>query len=383
MSTYKNIVCLMLAVFSLTGFVACKKNDAGGGGVPVVTSVRLLSKTDTIPNVVHRVTRDSSSTYSDTRVVAFDSTVTSAHLSTQYAITGSNLQSTKTITLNGVSIYFNPTLVTDRTIIFTVPSTGVPFGPAQSNKLVVTTAHGSASFTLGVQQPPATIISFAPLAASAGDTITIVGTVFDGVTGVTFDKTPAKVIGTPTSTQIKVLVPAGVVQAYLYVTTPGGTAKSPASFGFKYVVYDDALAFGWGPNNGGGYDGYNSMRDYKSAAHPKRGAYAIAVTYQGAYGALQLGYGGAAIDVKALGLTAIKLSVYGDPATITAGTNAQVVINGDYGAAVKIAIVPGVYTDYTIPLSTLGSPAVISEIVVQGLGVPAPSIIYFDDIGFI
>lgn len=382
MSTYKNIVCLVFAAFLVFSYTACKKNDLGGG-VPVVTSVRLLSKTDTIANVAHRVTLDSSSTYSDTRVVAFDSTVTNARLSTQYAIVGSNLQSTKTITLNGTSIYFNPTLVTDKVIILTIPATGVPFGPGQTNKLIVTTAHGTATFTLGVQQPPATITSFAPLAASAGDTITIAGTVFDGVTGVTFDKVPATIIGTSTSTRIRVLVPAGVVQAYLYVTTPGGTTKSPVSFGFKYVVYDDALAYGWGPNNGGGYDGYTSTRDYKNAAHPKRGPYAIAVTYGSAYGALQIGYGGSAINVATLGLTSIKLSVYGDPATIPAGSNAQVVINGDYGAAVKIAIVPGVYTDYTIPLSSLGSPAAITEIVVQGLGLPAPSIVYFDDIGFI
>lgn len=380
MSTNRKLYSLLAIVMLVLGFTACKKSDLGGTGAPVVTRVRLYSKTDTIPNVVHRVTLDSSNTYSDTRVVSFDSTVANARLGTQYAILGSNLLSTTSITLNGASVYFNPTLVTDKAIIITIPSTGIPFGPSQTNKLVITTRYGKVSYAFGVQQPPPIITDFAPLAANAGDTITINGSVFDGLTGVTFDKVPATIIGKPTTTQIRVLLPAGVVQAYVYITTPGGTTRSAASFGFKYVLYADALATGFG-GNGGGYDGYGSVRDYKSTAHPKRGPYAIAVTFGSAYGALQIG--GGPLDVTKLGLTAIKISVYGDPATIKPGDMAQVVLNGKYGSAVKVSLSPGKYTDYTIPLSALGSPASISELVIQGLGVAAPSTIYVDDIGFI
>lgn len=383
MLTTKKIGYLLLLAFTVISYTACKKNDVGGTGAPMITKVRLLSKTDTIPNVIHRVTLDSSSVYSDTRNVAFDSTVANARLSTQYGILGSNLLTTTKITLNGVSLYFNPVLVTDHTIIVTIPSSGIPFGPSQTNKLIVTTLHGSASFMLGVQQPPATITSFAPLAAGAGDTITINGTVFDGVTGVYFDTTRAAIIGTPTTTQIKVKLPAGIAQAFVYVKTPGGVAKSVASFGFKYVIYADALTFGWGPNNGGGYDGYTSTRDYQNTAHPKRGPYAIAVTFQGSYGALQLGYGGSTIDVTKSNLTSIKFSIYGDPATTKVGDRGRIVINGSYGAGVIFNITPGMYTDYTIPLSTLGNPTTITEIVIGDFGENAPCLFYIDDIGFI
>lgn len=383
MLTTKKLGYLLLLAFMVISYSACKKSDVGGGGAPMITRVRLVSKTDTIANVSHRVNLDSSSVYSDTRNVAFDSTVANARLSTQYAILGSNLLSTSKITLNGVSLYYNPTLVTDHTIIVTIPSDGIPFGPGQTNKLIVTTAHGSVSFTLGVQQPPATITSFAPLAANPGDTITIMGSVFDGVTAVLFDKTPATIIGTPTKTQIQVKLPAGIAQAFVYVQTPGGLAKSVASFGFKYVIYADALTTGWGPNNGGGYDGYTSTRDYQNAAHPKRGAYAIAVTFQGSYGALQLGYGGSTIDVTKSNLTSIKFSVYGDPATTKVGDRGRIVINGGYGAGVVFNITPGMYTDYTIPLSTLGNPATIYEIVISDFGENAPCLFYIDDIGFI
>jgi hypothetical protein len=371
------IYALLLSVLVVSVIASCKKDATGGTGAPTVTRVRLLSKTDTIKNVVHRITLDSNSIYNETKVVPFDSTVTSGRLNTQYGIVGTNLLTTISVSFNGVSVFFNPTLVTDNLIIVTIP-TGIPFGPSQINKLTIITKYGRIDYTFPIQQPPPSITSFTPLAGSAGDIVTITGTVFDAVSGVKFDNVAAQIVGTPTTTSIQVKIPAGVVQAYIYVTTPGGTAKSIASFGFKSIVYDDALASGWG-----NYDGYNSVRDYRNALHPKRGLYAISTIFQNAYGALQIGYGGATLNVSSLGLTALKLSIYGDPATIHAGDRVQVVINGNYGSAFLITLTPGAYTDYTIPLSSLGSPTTITEFVIQAYGLAVPSTIYVDDIGFI
>lgn len=369
------------------GMTSCKKTDLGGTGAPTVTRVRLLSKTDTIKNVVHRVTLDSNSIYNDTRLVSFDSTVTTGRLGVQYGIIGTNLLTTTSVSFNGVSVYFNPTLLTDNSIIVTIPSNTstvlIPFGPSQINKLTIVTSHGTVDYTFPIQQPAPVITSFTPLAAGAGDIVTITGSIFNAVTAVTFDTTPAVIVGTPTTTSIQVRVPAGVVSAYIYVTTPGGTTKSPASFGFKYIIYDDNLASGWGGKGSGGYDGYSSTRDYANTLHPKRGSAAIAVTYTDSYGALQIGYGGATtIDVAKLGLTNLKFSIYGG-ANVTAGSRVQVVINGVYGKAVIVPITVGSYTDYTIPLSSLGSPATITEIVLQSYGGAAPSTIHVDDLGFI
>lgn len=382
------IFYLLLSALTVIGFASCKKNDQSGGtGAPTITRVRYVSKTDTIANVVHRVTLDSSSAYNDTRVVPFDSTTTEGHLGNQYAIIGTNLLTAKSVSFNGVSVYFNPALVTDHSIIVTIPSNTstvvIPFGPDQTNKLIVVTKYGTVSYNFSIQQPPPVITGFTPLAAGAGDIVTITGSIFNSVTSVKFDDTPAEIIGTPTNTQIQVKVPAGVVSAFIYVTTPGGTAKSTASFGFKYVIYDDVLATGWGGQGSGGYDGYNSTRDYSNTAHPKRGANAIAVTFTDAYGALQLGYGGStAVDVNKLGLTSIKFSIYGG-AGITTGNKVQVVINGNYGSGVQVTLTSGAYTDFTIPLSSLGNPGTITEIVIQNYGSAPPCVIYVDDIGFI
>jgi hypothetical protein len=369
------IVYLVLSILSVWGISACKKNQEGGTGAPSVTRVRLLSKNDTVRDVIHPINLDSNSIYDQTRLNPFDSTVAAGRLNTQYAILGANLLTTKSITINGVSVYFNPGLVTDNSIILTLPAT-LPFGPSQSNTLTIATQHGTVDFAFSIQQPPPNITSFTPLAASAGDIVTITGTVFNSVSAVRFDTTPAEIIGTPTTTQIQVKVPAGVVQAYIYVTTPGGTSKSAGTFGFKSLVYDDAFASGWGS-----YFGYNSTRDLANTEHPKRGTVAIKTTFSDAYGAFQVGYNGATLDVKKAGLTAIKFSVYGGASTD--GKKIQVVINGAYGSSVVLDLSTGSYTDYTVPLSALGNPASISELVIQNYGGNVPSTIYIDDIGFI
>lgn len=370
-----NIFLGALLLWVVSGMISCKKNDQGGTGAPTVSRIRLLSKTDTLANVVHRITLDSNNVYNETRVVAFDSTVTSGKLNTQYAILGTNLLTTNSVSFNGVPAYFNPGLLTDNSIIITIPA-NIPFGPSQSNKVTIVTKYGTVDYTFGIQQPPPMIAGFDPMAAGAGTIVTITGSVFNAVSAVKFDTTPARIVGTPTTTQIQVEVPAGVVQAYIYITTPGGTTKSSSAFGFKSLIYDDVFVPGWGS-----YFGYNSTRDYANTAHPKRGTYAISTIFTDAYGALQIGYNGAMIDVKKLGLTSLKLSIYGGAGTD--GKSVQVVINGAYVSAFKLALSAGAYTDYTIPLSALGNPAIITEFVIQSAGGNVPSTIYVDDIGFI
>ena len=223
--TYKLFYGL-LSVLMVLAF-SCKKNDLGGTGAPTISRVRTVTKNDTTDNVVKRITLDSRITQNTTTLVGFDSTVVSGGLGNQYAIIGTNLLTTKSLTINGVSVYFNPALLTDHSIIFTIPSltstaTQVPFGPDQTNKIVVVTKYGPVSFNFPITQPPPVITSFAPQVANPGDIVTITGQVFNGVTSVRFDKIPATIVGTPTATQIQVQVPQGVSSNLIYVTTPVG-----------------------------------------------------------------------------------------------------------------------------------------------------------------
>lgn len=379
---YGILVMLILVNYS------CKKNDMASGGAPTISRVRTIAKNDTLNNVVKRITLDSSIYQTKYTIHGQDSTVAAGGLGNIYAIIGTNMATTKTVSFNGVKVYFNPALLTDKSIIITIPgltstAAQVPYGPSQSNKLVIVTAYGTVSYNFPIKQPVPVILSFLPQVANPGDTIVIKGLVFDGATAVAFDKIPATIVGTPTTSTIKVVVPKGVSSNYIYVTTPGGTAVSTTNFGFKYTVFTESLTAGWGGQGSGGYDGYNSTRTYNDKTMPASGLFDISVVFGNQYGAFQIGYGGATpINVKTLGLTSIKLSIYAGKGFAT-GQKVSILINGGYGSSKQVALTAGAYTDIVIPLSSLGNPLNITEIVVQDYGVSPPCTIYIDNLGFI
>ena len=380
---------LVLAALAVLGLASCQKNEpnlVGGSGAPTIAGIHTVykSKLDTIATPVTTysstgVATTSTSTNVTTQIIPFDSLTMSGVGGGSYRVVGTNLGSVTAITVNGITAYFNRALASDNSVIFQVP-TNAPFGPTQAGSLVLTTLHGSVTYKFSVIQPPPVINSFNPVAGSPGDTITISGAVLDNATAVKFGTISAKIVSN-TSTQLKVLLPAGVVQAFISVTTAGGTSTSTSSFGYKYIIYDDALAKGWG-GNGGGYSGYNSTINFANTTQVERGTNSIAVTFLNSYGALQIGYGGStAVNVAALGLKSIKFFVYGG-AGIKTGDKLQVVINGNYGGY-TVTMTAGAYTSYTIPLSALGNPANITEVVLQNQGSALNSVIYVDDLGFI
>ena len=381
-------ILLLTGVLALI-FASCRKDTNGifsGKGAPTVSYIRTVAKSDSLGPITI-TTYDTSGVASTTTrgqgttVVAFDSTTTAGKLNNTYAVVGQNLGSTTTIVINGVSIYFNRALASDQTLIFSIPA-NVPFGPTEPNTIIITTLYGKVTFPFTIVTPPPVLTTISPLAGGVGDTVTITGSDLANVSSVKFGTVPATVVtGSNTATQVKVIIPAGVVQAFIYVTTPGGTTKSSQSFGFKYVVYESGLTLYWGGNQGG-YSGYNSTLNFSDMTHPLTGADDISVLFTNNYGALQIGYGGTTVNVASNNLLSIKFSIYGGDGT-DATTRVQVVINGDYSDAKPVTLTPGAYTTYTIPLSQLGNPATLTEVTFQGLGVAVPSTIYVADIGFI
>jgi len=391
---YKFNSYLLLAILLVTGLFSCSKKDAylgftPGTGTPTISGVHTIYKSVVDSSAVTTSTTYNSSGVPTTttshnynpQLVPFDSLVVSGKGGNQYRIAGTNLGSTISVTFNGATAYFNPALLSDNSIIVTLPTTA-SFSPTQAAALVVTTLYGSVTYKFTIVQPPPQIASFTPVAASVGDTIFISGTVFDNATSVKFGTVSAQIVGN-TSTLLKVLLPAGVVQAFITVTTAGGTTTSTNSFGYKYLIFDDALSTGWG-GNGGGYSGYGSTLSFTNTSPTERGSKSISVIFLGAYGALQIGYGGsAAPNVTTLGLKSIKFFVYGG-AGIKTGDKLQVVINGNYNGT-TVVMTAGAWVGYTVPLSALMTnvTGTITEVVLQSQGSASPSTIYVDDLGFI
>lgn len=376
------MACCIAIVISFTG---CKKDN--NGAAPLITRVRTVAKDTIINNIVQRITLDSSITITATKSIKQDSTVISGGLDGLYAIVGEHLATTSSVQFNGQSAYFNPALVTDNIILVAIPL-DAPWGSGVSNTLTVVTKYGSVSVPFSILQPAPVITSFSPLYATAGDVITITGTTLNGVTSVKMGVTPLDIVGVPTSTQIQVKVPAGDVQGFITVTTPGGIATSPIAYGFKLVVYDDALANGWW--SGGWNGGDKPAFDNPSPA--LRGTHSVAITYTGGYAGFQIGNGGAPISL--IGMTALKISVYGGPGTegnilrvSIEGPDKnghQITINNNPPDGVNVTIKEGQWQTFTIPISQFGTgPVEVQQIIVQELSGASTETIYLDDIGFI
>ncbi len=108
-------------------------------------------------------------------------------------------------------------------------------------------AFSSSFSTVRAAGEPPTITAFSPTAGSEGDTVTITGKNFIGVSGVRFGGIAATTFTAVSTTQINAVVPAGALTGPLSVATPGGTAQSQ---GYFVVLQRPDFALAAAPDRG-------------------------------------------------------------------------------------------------------------------------------------
>jgi hypothetical protein len=334
---------LLLACVAML-FSACEKDDdaASSSGPPQLERVSLIAK---------------------------DSTTHSGKRGEVYVIYGQNLASTQQVFFNEMPAFVNVNYVLDGSIIVRIPWEA-PFAGV-NNKLKVVTKGGEAELDFSIQQPDPTITSFSPIATGAGEIVTIVGTYFENLQSVKFGDVEAEIVSA-TPTEIEVKVPDGVASAFIFVTTSAGTVQSVQSFGFKYIIFDDALKAGWTQWGWGG------PMDWANTEQVKRGTASMKKTYESGYTGFQTHNNAGVLGLGSY--TAIKVSIYGGPGT--EGKAVRLVINSKYsdGEYKSLILKEGQWTDYTIPLSEVASPTVLEEVVLQSTDA---YIIWIDDLGLI
>lgn len=142
---------------------------------------------------------------------------------TRVEIVGSNLGTATQVTFNGAPASFEPPQ--PNRIFATVPP-NASTGPIR----VVTPAGTATSFTpFAVSNGEPVITGFQPPSGRAGDSVTIAGVNFTGVTQVTINGFLAP-IGIVTSNFVQVFVPEAATSGPIRLTTLGGTAISPSPF---------------------------------------------------------------------------------------------------------------------------------------------------------
>jgi len=244
--TTKNLSWILAALLAFS-FASCRKDNSlgyvAGTGAPTISSVHTLSKSDTskTPRVITEVDNNGNITIDTVdypiNPAAFDSVTTSGNKQDYYVIYGKNLGSTTNITFNGVVAYFNRALISDNSLVVSIPTTVPTVGTGATNKLVVTTLHGSVSYTFVTLTPVPTITSASDYNFWGGSQITLSGFGFATVSSVGIvGSTATCTIVSQTDAAITIQFPATVIPGInetnlqlTYVYNSSGSTKVATS----------------------------------------------------------------------------------------------------------------------------------------------------------
>lgn len=282
-------------------------------------------------------------------------------------ITGTNLNLVKSVSFTGHS-----TPITT----FTVN----PAGTALVVKVPAGTTKGKISITAlsGVMAPQSAqeidlimpaITSFNPNPTDTLVNLTISGTNLDLVSGIVFTgvTTPVTSFVSQSPTDIVVQVPAKARRGrpVLQVKNSTRTVLSgqilrftfdpPALADFTLAIYTDVLQNGF-------QDWSWATKDFNSSANVREGDKSIKATYGGdKYQGITFHHGGSGVSTA--GYTTLEFSVFGEAGT--GGKQLNMITNGNWGSQPKVTITEGAWTTFSVPLTTLGSPAMLTELILQ------------------
>lgn len=306
-----------------------------------------------------------------------DLPVTQGVLENTYIIRGENFATLTAIYFNGVRAGFNPALTTDELTFTSVPRETPYVG--QDNILRMENMAGATEYDFSLL----TIEDFTEATTEDGiKTVTLIGGDFSDTETVTFTsgteeagnlvEREAEILSV-SETEVRVAVPSGVEQAYIYLQTSRGASAQSDSYGFSYSIYIDDLNPEWATSEWGGtHDLYSTEQAL--------GEFSIK-SVRDAWAGLTF------TPATPVGFTeydAITVSVYGT----VANQKVNLAIN-DFLGTVELNLIQGQWNKVVIPLSDFfpsgGAPAAINRIDFQestNTG-EAQYIFYVDDFGFL
>jgi hypothetical protein len=292
-------------------------------------------------------------------------------------ITGTDLDLVKKVYFNSVSAAVTSFVSQSATsLVVTVPAS------TTKGKVKLEAASGvqtTSVVDLDVALPAITSMSPNPVAPDAN--VTITGTNLDLVSSANFIGVPDAVTTfvSQSATQLVIKVPTAAISGKLTLNVKNSTLSVKSSTDLSIIgssvppiiIYDDAVTSAWNGWVGGGWGG---THDYANTSPVRSGSKSIKVSYVGGWGApLQLG----AASINLGGYTSLKLSIYGDVGS--GGKKVNVGLNNQDGYT--ITVVEGVWTDYTIPLSSTAATTTLTDLIVKEFNGTGGFTIYVDNIG--
>lgn len=287
----------------------------------------------------------------------------------QVTISGTNFSLVTSVKFGSLAASFAHTLDTNGRITVIVPLNAT----GGNQFITVANPNGADSVAFSVNFAPI-IKSVTPGSGKVGDLITISGVRFNNITSVQLGSLTVSYTVVNDST-ITFTVPVGAVNGNVTLTNALGTATSPQTFlivaPISLFIFQDTLLTNWTITS---YTATTTI----STTNPEAGTSCLATAYSGGYGAFRLdNYSGAAIDLTPY--TTLRFSIYGGPGTN--GNKISVAVNNNYSNTVIVLLTEGSYTDYFVPLSSLGNPTTLSEIILQEFSGDASTTTNVDNVG--
>jgi hypothetical protein len=215
---------LMVSILIITAcfFYSCEKEESYG--VPEITNVRV-----TDPDQA-------------------DVTLTEANLGQMIVIQGRNLGSLLHLYFNDVEAFFIPTLVTNTSIIITIPST---FPTEINNQIRVVTKGGETTYNFVINIPAPVVNDFPLEWVNEGDVLTIRGQYFHSIESVVFTGDVEGAVVDVTPNELRVSVPEGAESGPVTVNALAGSGVSKAWFRDNRNMFIDFGEYWlcWGGND--------------------------------------------------------------------------------------------------------------------------------------
>jgi hypothetical protein len=275
----------------------------------------------------------------------------SGPVGTRVTLTGTELGGTKSVSFNGVAAAFE--VLSPTSVRATVPP------GATTGRIRLTAPAGTAGspepFTVTQAEAPK-ITGMTPGTGPAGTEVTLTGLNFVGVSSVRFQDINVKYV-VVSSTSIRATVPVGVTIGYFFVTTPGGTAVSPAAF--------KVTAAASGPTITG--------------MAPSSGPVGTRVTLTGTElgGTKTVSFNGVAAPFEILSPTSVRATV---PAGATTGRIRLTAPAGTAGSPEPFTVTTAAPPKATLTGFTPGSGPVGTEVTLTGVNFDQATEVYLHDL---
>ena len=409
----------VLVVFSIA---SCKKDNSlgftPGTGAPTITSVQTTysSKADTVTQLTSTysstgvLTVDTFINTAHTTLAAFDSTTVTGKLGNLYVVYGTNLGSTTKLVINGVNVYFQRGLISDNSIIFSIPTT-VPYVQPQPNTLVITTLHGSVTYKFTVLPPPPTITGVSDFDFQANTTITLTGKGFASVSAVKLRTTgdAISIISQNDSTLVmKMPAASAATESTLLFTNTSGSnsaAQTASTTVFNdldngYQIFaDNKFQNSWSDNSWSGPSGVSTNTSHSGTASAEAsypaGAWQIegwanyypSIAYDPSYKYLTFWVKGGTVTHTLVLVGDQMKGGYGQVQNANAYTAQLITVPAKVWMFFKIPLAPP-STPFSATATALnfwanGTPAKQLGFFLQGMNGDVNETMYFDEVAFL